>query len=193
MGWMSYLLLKTSNKTEYAQAYQYPDKTKIQFSDNDFLKISKTNETVFSLENPRTVSQKELTCLARNIYHEARGESLLNMMGVAQITLNRVDIQHRGKNTICEVVNDPSQFSWVNSPNIHKKRIEKDAWQQAQHIAQLVLMGIRIRELENSIYFHSRNIKQPKWSRKLPVNKVIGNHVYLGELNVQFKKTAQEI
>ena len=67
--------------------------------------------------------QKEIECLAQNIYHEARSESTAGRMAVALVTLNRVKDQ-RFPNTICGVVKQtkyyPSgkidlhscQFSW---------------------------------------------------------------------------------
>ena len=150
-------------------------KTKIGFSDSDFLKINQANELVFVLSEYRTASQKEMNCLAKNIYYEARGESIMGMISIAQITINRADIKHNGKQTLCGVIHDPGQFSWVNKT---QKRIDKKAWQQSIQVAQLVLLGVRIKGMNNALYFHSRKIKQPKWSLDLPVNKTIGNHIY---------------
>ena len=120
-----------------------------------------------------------MQCLAKNIYHEARGEGIAGMMGVAQVTLNRADTQYRGKKTLCDVVHDSHQFSWTKDSQKTKK-LDKPYWQQSLHIAQLVLLGVRIKEIEDSIYFHSHKIKSPIWTKNLSVNKKIGQHVYLG-------------
>ena len=46
------------------------------------------------IEEPvQVVDEKELQCLAMNIYHEARGESLAGQVAVADVVLNRVDDQ----------------------------------------------------------------------------------------------------
>lgn len=154
-------------------------KNKIDFSQGEFLKIGQASGLTFTLSEARTVSHKEMQCLAKNIYHEARGEGIAGMMGVAQVTLNRVDTQYRGKKTLCGVVHDSHQFSWTK--DIQKtKKLDKPSWQQSLHIAQLVLLGVRIKEIEDSIYFHSHKIKSPIWTKNLSVNKKIGQHIYLG-------------
>lgn len=154
--------------------------TKIDLDMGEFLKIGQSNGLTFTLSESRTVSQKEMQCLAKNIYHEARGEGIAGMMGVAQVTLNRADSQHRGKDTLCSVVNDPNQFSWTKKK---PKRLDKMAWQQALHVAQLVLMGVRIEGLEEATHFHSMKSNPPHWSKKSSVNKTIGRHVYSGGVN----------
>ena len=154
-------------------------KNKISLSEGDFMKIGQTSGLTFTLSEARTVSHKEMQCLAKNIYHEARGESIAGMMGVAQVTLNRVDTEYRGKKTLCGVVHDSHQFSWTKDSQKTKK-LDKPSWQQSLHIAQLVLLGVRIKEIEDSIYFHSHKIKSPIWTKNLSVNKKIGQHIYLG-------------
>ena len=110
-------------------------KNKIDFSQGEFLKIGQASGLTFTLSEARTVSHKEMQCLAKNIYHEARGESIAGIMGVAQVTLNRADTQYRGKKTLCDVVHDSHQFSWTK--DIQKtKKLDKPSWQQSLHIAQ---------------------------------------------------------
>lgn len=154
-------------------------KNKISLSEGDFMKIGQTSGLTFTLSEARTVSHKEMQCLAKNIYHEARGEGIAGMMGVAQVTLNRADTQYRGKKTLCGVVHDSHQFSWTKD-NQKTRKLDKPSWQQSLHIAQLVLLGVRIKEIEDSIYFHSHKIKSPIWTKNLSVNKKIGQHIYLG-------------
>ena len=70
-------------------------KNKISFSEGEFMKIGQATGLTFTLSEARTVSHKELQCLAKNIYHEARGEGIAGMMGIAQITLNRSQGRNR--------------------------------------------------------------------------------------------------
>ena len=49
-------------------------------------------------------TQKQLTCLAQNIYHEAGSESLAGKVAVAQVTINRAK-SGDFPSTICGVVN----------------------------------------------------------------------------------------
>jgi hypothetical protein len=54
----------------------------------------------------------EITCLAQNIYWEARNQSVLGQYAVAYVTINRVN-DTRFPNTICEVVQQgPKRKSW---------------------------------------------------------------------------------
>ena len=46
---------------------------------------------------------RDLTCLARNVYYEARGEPEKGKLAVAKVTLNRVS-SSRFPNTICDAV-----------------------------------------------------------------------------------------
>lgn len=54
----------------------------------------------------------ELICLAKNIYFEARAESLQGKMAVANVTKNRVESKDH-PNTYCDVVHEgPVRESW---------------------------------------------------------------------------------
>ena len=48
---------------------------------------------------------EEIQCLAMNIYHEARNESLAGKVAVVLVTMNRV-ADDRFPNTICDVVHE---------------------------------------------------------------------------------------
>jgi len=59
-----------------------------------------------------TVNTQELSCLAQNIYFEARAESIQGKMAVANVTRNRVKSADF-PNTYCGVVKDgPVRESW---------------------------------------------------------------------------------
>ena len=79
-------------------------------------------------------TKKDLECLAKNIYFEARGESHKGKIAVAQVTLNRVIHSSEFNKTICGVVYQKDQFSWTSN---HKNLFIKDNyhWQEAKHIA----------------------------------------------------------
>lgn len=54
----------------------------------------------------------EIACLANNILREAGGESTLGQKAVASVTMNRV-LSKKFPKTICGVVHQRGQFSWV--------------------------------------------------------------------------------
>lgn len=83
--------------------------------------------------NATTYSDKQLNCLAQNIYHESRGEPYAGQLAVAFVTLNRVE-DPNFPSDICKVVYQRGQFSWTNK-NARVK--EKDAWLKSVTIAKL--------------------------------------------------------
>ena len=58
-------------------------------------------------------TSQEIYCGAQNVYHESRGEPDLGMVAVAQVVSNRIK-SPRFPDTVCEVVYQHKQFSWVN-------------------------------------------------------------------------------
>lgn len=122
------------------------------------------------------LSQKELQCLALNIFHEARGESLAGQIGVAQVTLNRVAMQHRGKKTICAVVFDPKQFSWTDRAGKSLKPTGKQ-WQAILQVAHQVSLGMRVHGLDTALYFHRKHLRTP-WQQGMQLLLVIDNHLF---------------
>ena len=58
------------------------------------------------------VTHDEVTCLADNMYFEARNQSLAGMLAVSNVVMNRV-ADDRYPDTICEVVHEgPTRPSW---------------------------------------------------------------------------------
>ena len=68
-----------------------------------------------------------ITCLALNLYHEARGEPEIGQWAVAQVTMNRAE---NDPAKVCDTVFKPRQFSWTNrlveapTPEIRRARAE---------------------------------------------------------------------
>ena len=78
-----------------------------------------------------------LTCLALNIYHEARSEPLYSQVAVAQVTLNRVSNPNY-PSTVCGVVTQKGQFSWYWD-GLSDKPKEPLAWKRSVALADLIL------------------------------------------------------
>lgn len=97
-------------------------------------------------------SWSEHTCLALNIYHEARSEGELGMKLVAQVTLNRVASKKSYmKDTICEVVKTRNAFEWFSDGKSDIPRNPK-AWEQSKRIATQAMNG-DFKNLTSSKYF----------------------------------------
>jgi N-acetylmuramoyl-L-alanine amidase len=124
-----------------------------------------------------SLAAAEEHCLALNIYFEARGESEKGQMAVAQVTLNRVN-SRQFPNTICEVVYQPNQFSWVHLLSSHKPQ-NKRAWKRAQAIASTAIKWYEIGEdfTDGALYFHADYVN-PYWSEYFDKTVQIGRHVF---------------
>jgi len=117
---------------------------------------------------------QDIDCLARNIYHEARSESLEGQIAVAQVTVNRVINNKRG-NTVCKVVYAPSQFSWTL--NKSKRISDHKAWAASVDIARAVLtQSIRLPDF-TAQYYHTKKVL-PTWAKNKQIVAVIGNHIF---------------
>lgn len=120
------------------------------------------------------VSRTDLNCLARNVYHEARGEPLEGQIAVAQVTLNRVKDSRFGS-TVCAVVYAPRQFSWTLNKNVRIR--DQKAWEASLLIARAVLTNSTPIPDLSALYFHTPQVN-PSWNRNKQVVARIGNHIF---------------
>jgi spore germination cell wall hydrolase CwlJ-like protein len=129
---------------------------------------------------------KELDCLTRNIYWEAASEPFEGKVGVAQVTINRMN-SGKFADSVCEVVYQKNvvyqkvicQFSWY-CENTHKIRpIHKPLWEESELVARKVLLeNFRLPSLKNALYYHADYV-QPNW--KMPKIEKIGRHIFYGD------------
>jgi spore germination cell wall hydrolase CwlJ-like protein len=121
----------------------------------------------------REFHARSLDCLARNVYYEARGESLAGQYAVAEVTLNRKASPLYPK-TVCEVVYQKSAFSWTEG--------DLDApggpeWLRAIKVAEEVYYLRRAPALPGVLYFHATYV-HPDWSKERKRVARIGRHVF---------------
>ena len=114
--------------------------------------------------------RREFLCMALNIYHEARGETLVGQRAVAHVILNRKK-SGRFPNTICAVTWQRSQFSWTVRPVGSLMPREQAAWERCQRIALSVIAG-EADPTNGAIYFSSGRTAGRGRSMR------IGNHVF---------------
>jgi spore germination cell wall hydrolase CwlJ-like protein len=143
--------------------------------------------TSISSQEVAVFDYKSYNCLVDNIYYEARGESHLGMMAIAQVTLNRAK---KANTTICKVVYAKGQFSWTKmSPHRLTKKREKLAHLQARLVAGAAVaawpgaghgkmsfshLPLKIKRAH---FFHHVDI-EPEWASKMEKLGTIGNHVF---------------
>jgi spore germination cell wall hydrolase CwlJ-like protein len=120
------------------------------------------------------LDDEQFQCLASAVYFESRGEPLDGQLAVAEVILNRV-ASGRFRSTICDVVKQPSQFSFVRRGVIPQPKRETAAWDRAVAIAHIALNELADVTGENSLFFHATYVN-PGWGR--PRVAKIGNHIF---------------
>jgi N-acetylmuramoyl-L-alanine amidase len=121
---------------------------------------------------------KQLQALALNIYYEARGEGEAGMQMVGEVVLNRVG-HPKYPDTICEVVYQRGQFSWVKQIKNNTPK-EHDMWLLSLHMAERLLRGdIDLYDNGATHFLNPKNMRSmPSWARKFHKVAKIGNHVF---------------
>jgi len=132
--------------------------------------------------------ERQLDCLAKNIYHEAAGEPFEGKVAVAQVTMNRAE-SGRFPNDVCGVVYQKNviyekvicQFSWY-CENGGKPPIRSQAlYQESYEVAKKVLLeGFRLDIMKKAMYYHADYVN-PKWGK--PKIGKIGRHIFYAENN----------
>lgn len=112
----------------------------------------------------------EFNCLAENVYYEARNQPIEGQLAVADVTLNRVE-DDRWPDTICGVVKQRRQFSWVG--NVHERPRGK-AWRRAQEVA---LHSLTSPDRIPATHFHATYVS-PGWADKKIKVKKIKDHIF---------------
>lgn len=129
------------------------------------------------------IREKQLDCLARNIYHEAGNEPFEGKVAVAQVTINRSE-NDKFPSDICKVVYQKNivyekvlcQFSWYCNQAALKKPLNREVYTEAMEVAKKVLLeGFRIDSVKGALYYHADYVN-PGWGKK-PVTK-IGRHIF---------------
>ena len=128
-------------------------------------------------------------CLALNTYHEAKNQSMIGQIAVAEVVMNRV-ADSRYPNTICEVVKQGPKYKGSDVPVRHrcqfswycdgKSDIPKNAkaWKKAQDYAYLVLYNrIAIDVTEGATHYHATYVK-PSWAKTKTRTTRIESHIF---------------
>lgn len=133
----------------------------------DFSKLSKKD-------------QREVRCLALNMYREARGESRTGLSAVAFVTFNRVK-SSTFPNSVCGVVYQRNsrgcQFSWVCDRK-HKKLDEK-TFKQIKNMATFIYINKNsLKDPTHGALFYHAHYVNPFWNRVMKKTTVIDNHIF---------------
>ena len=120
---------------------------------------------------------REQDCLASAVYFEARGEPIEGQLAVAEVVLNRA-ASSRYPSTICEVVTQPWQFSFVNrTRSIPQANRSSQSWRRAVAVARIAEAGAS-RLLPRDVLWYHADYVAPGWGRRLARNTKIGLHIF---------------
>ena len=128
--------------------------------------------------------REELTCLAHNVYYEARGEPPTGQRAVAEVTMNRA-ASGRYPARICDVVYQKNwdtirkryvgAFSWTEFGFLPNP--DGEAWRQALQAAAAVYYGTEPPVVAGALHYHANYI-MPAWAKdKKPIAR-IGRHIF---------------
>ena len=118
----------------------------------------------------------EKYCMAQNIYFESANQSALGKLAVGLVVMNRVK-DTRYPDTICEVVRQKSQFSWVND---NRSNVPKDdaAWKESVRITEDVLSGrADFLKFDEVTHYHADYVN-PHWSGSMEEVATIDQHIF---------------
>ena len=131
--------------------------------------------------------ERQLDCLAKNIYHEAASEPFEGKVAVAQVTMNRAE-SGKFPSDVCQVVYQKNviyekvicQFSWYCENGGKNKPIRSQAlYQESYEVAKKVLLeGFRLDIMKTAMYYHADYVN-PKWGK--PKIGKIGRHIFYAE------------
>lgn len=130
--------------------------------------------------------ERQLECLAINIYKEAGYEPFEGKVAVAQVVMNRVN-SSKFPEDICGVVYQKNiimekvvcQFSWYCDSTHKNRAVNQVAYQESYEVAKKVLLeGFKLDVLKEALYYHAVYVN-PRW----PHEKIgkIGQHIFYKE------------
>jgi spore germination cell wall hydrolase CwlJ-like protein len=140
---------------------------------------------------------QEVNCLAKNIYHEARGQGYIGKKAVADVTINRV-ISSRFPNTVCGVVRQghmkPSwktgkptpiknkcQFSWYcDGKDDTMKNVA--AWKDSLNVAHRAYFyrieaNVDDDTVDGAMWYHATRVT-PYWASSMNKVTQIRKHIF---------------
>ena len=131
-----------------------------------------------------------LMCMALNIYHEARNQSMVGQVAVGEVVMNRVE-DSRFPDTVCEVVKQAVTYKNTDKPVIHKcqfswycdgksdePNFDSDAWWRAKEYAYIVMSGkIMVDVTQGATHYHATYVR-PSWAKTKTRTTRIDKHIF---------------
>jgi spore germination cell wall hydrolase CwlJ-like protein len=129
------------------------------------------------------VRERQLGCLAKNIYYEAGSEPFEGKVAVAQVTMNRVE-SGQFPDDVCRTIYQKNviyekvvcQFSWACDRDSGTRPPNNGNYKESMEVAKKVLLEeFRLPALKEAMYYHADYIN-PGWRREKVAK--IGHHIF---------------
>ena len=117
----------------------------------------------------RMTQKGSVACLARAVYQEASTQGKRGREAVLAVILNRAIEQ---KKHVCEIIRQPSQFSWVRQgTNVAKLTDSKDA---ERFVLSVVAKTARsgYNSFHGVQYFYAHKQGKPVWANKMSCSRI---------------------
>lgn len=142
-------------------------------ADSARIEAASLGELVLKMPIPDTLDA-ETQCLAGTIYFESKGETLSGQLAVGRVVLNRA-ASPRFPNSICGVVYQRSQFSFVRGGKMPRINTASNSWRNAVAIAQIARNELWKNDAKGALFFHAARVS-PHW--RLTRIAQIDNHIF---------------
>ncbi len=140
-------------------------------------------ENLSPTEVTTQLRERQLGCLAKNIYYEAGNEPFEGKVAVAQVTMNRV---RSGifSDDLCKVIYQKNifyekivcQFSWYCDHAATVKPINAASYDESMIVAKKVLLEkFELPSLKTALYYHADYLN-PGWKKEKITQ--IGHHIF---------------
>ena len=133
----------------------------------------------------RLTQNGAVACLAQAVYQEANTQGECGKEAVMAVIVNRAIRQQKH---VCEIVKQPSQFSWVkNGTNVAKLTDDKVA---ERFVLKVVANTVRVgyNSFSGVEYFYAHKQGKPVWANRMVCSR-IGDHTFCGEKKMSVLKT----
>jgi spore germination cell wall hydrolase CwlJ-like protein len=141
--------------------------------DEPVISASSLNELVRIQDTSEPLSAEE-RCLAGAVYFESKGESLPGQLAVARVVIARSK-SGRFPSTLCGVVYQKSQFSFVRGGGMPPISTGSNHWRNAVAISKIALNDNWKSPVEGALFFHARHVS-PGW--RLTRIGSVDNHIF---------------
>lgn len=127
----------------------------------------------------REAPDADQECIAAAVYFEARGEPIEGQLAVADVVLNRA-ASGKYPSSICAVVKQAAQFSFVRRGRIPRIARASDAWRKAVAIAHVAAERL-VQQLGSDVLWYHASHVHPVWGNRLMRITRIGAHIFYSE------------